>query len=314
MTAITIRPAGPEDTTQILDVLRAALGETPLLRRTPELWAWKHHLNPFGESLVLVAEVGGTIVGVRAFMRWDLQTSTGETIRCVRAVDTATHPDHLRQGIFRRLTEAAVERARDEGIDLIFNTPNATSGAGYLKMGWQPVGDIGVIARIRLGRVAPVDPAEVPRLTDHVVDPSAVFPAPPARTGRGLRTPRDETYLRWRFDAHPTARYGAIRTGDGVAVVRANVRSGRRELVLSDVLGVVRPRLFREVARRSRSRYVATWFSPPAPERRIAARALYAPIPGLRTLTLMARPLTALPVDVTDLANWDLTVSDLELL
>lgn len=314
MTALTIRPARPQDTPQILEVLRAALGESPLLRRTPELWAWKHEVNPFGPSLVLVAEAAGRVVGVRAFMRWDLITTDGERIRCVRAVDTATHPDHLRRGIFRRLTEAALDEARDQGIQLVFNTPNAKSGAGYLKMGWRPVGDIGVIVRPRLGRVAPVDPDTLPRLADHLDAAEPLFPAPPARPGRGLRTPRDEAYLRWRFEGHPTARYAAVRTGGAMAVARANLRSGRRELILSDVLGPTDSKLFREVARRSRARYVATWFSPPAPERRVARRALYAPIPGLRTLTLMARPLTSLPVDVHHLGQWDLAVSDLELL
>ncbi len=314
MTGPSIRLARPDDLPQILDVLRAALGETPLLRRTPELWRWKHVENPFGPSLVLVAEADGRVVGVRAFMRWELETPDGDTLRCVRAVDTATHPDYLRRGIFRRLTESAIEYARDEGVDLVFNTPNAKSGAGYLKMGWRTVARLGVIVRWRTGRVAPLDSDTVPRLDDHVAAVDPLDPLPPARRGHGLRTPRRDAYLHWRFSQHPTARYGAVRFGSGTAVVRPNVRAGRRELVVSDVLGDATAGLFREVAKRNRSRYVATWFSPAAPERRIARRALYAPVPGLRTLTLVARPLRSLPVDVFDLGNWDLAVSDLELL
>ncbi len=311
---IAIRPARPDDLPQILDVLRAALGETPLLRRTPALWNWKHLDNPFGPSLVLVAEHAERVVGVRAFMRWELELPDGQVLRCVRAVDTATHPDHLRRGIFRRLTETAVEMAQTEGVDLIFNTPNATSGAGYLKMGWRRVGDLGVIVRPRVGPVAPIDPDDLPRLTDHVARTDPLEPYPTPRAAVALRTPRREGYLRWRFERHPTARYAAIRRGGGAGIIRANVRRGRRELVLSEVLGDVDPSLFREVARRSTSRYVATWFSPSAPERRLARRALYASVPGLRTLTLVARPLRPLPVDVFDLQNWDLSVSDLELL
>jgi hypothetical protein len=38
------------------------------------------------------------------------------------------------------------------------------------------------------------------------------------------------------------------------------------------------------------------------------------PVPGVRSLTLVARPLRELPIDVLSLANWDLALSDLELL
>jgi hypothetical protein len=43
-------------------------------------------------------------------------------------------------------------------------------------------------------------------------------------------------------------------------------------------------------------------------------RAGLMPVPGVRPLTLMARPLGELDVDVLDMSSWDLAVSDLELL
>ncbi len=149
---ITVRPYIDDDLAAVLDLLRAALGETPLLRRTPELFTWKHIANPFGRSIMLLAEVDGRVAGLRAFMRWDLVTPEGETLRCVRAVDTATHPDFQRLGIFRRLTLAALEQAAADGIDMVFNTPNPKSGAGYLSMGWTEVGSIGVLAAPSRGR------------------------------------------------------------------------------------------------------------------------------------------------------------------
>ncbi len=57
----------------------ARLSARPLSsRRTPELFAWKHIDNPFGRSIILVAEAEGTIAGLRAFMRWELTTPGGE--------------------------------------------------------------------------------------------------------------------------------------------------------------------------------------------------------------------------------------------
>ena len=64
-------------------------------------------------------------------------TTNGITFRCVRAVDTATHPDFQRRGIFRLLTRPGSKWRAEQGLDLIFNSPNEKSGAGYLTMGWQ---------------------------------------------------------------------------------------------------------------------------------------------------------------------------------
>ena len=64
---ITTRILDDSDVPPVLDLLRAALGEPPLLRRTPELFAWKHFDNPFGRSMALLAEADDRIVGLRAF-------------------------------------------------------------------------------------------------------------------------------------------------------------------------------------------------------------------------------------------------------
>ena len=144
--AVHVRSYRDEDLPAVLDLLRASLGESPLLQRTPELFRWKHVDNPFGPSVMLVAEVDETVVGLRAFMRWELDYG-GDTIQCGRAVDTATHPDYLRRGIFRLLTMEALDVARDVGLQLIFNTPNERSRPGYLKMGWSDVGPIRVLVR-----------------------------------------------------------------------------------------------------------------------------------------------------------------------
>jgi len=142
----SVRPYEDSDLDGVLGVLKAALGEPPGLQRTPELFRWKHLDNPFGRSLMLVAEIDGHIAGFRALMRWDLETPHG-IIRCGRAVDTATHPDFQRRGIFKRLTMNAIDAATADGVDMIFNTPNAKSGAGYMKMGWSEVGPIGIMIR-----------------------------------------------------------------------------------------------------------------------------------------------------------------------
>ncbi len=137
-----IRESSPNDIPEIVEVLKSSLGEVDL-PLTETIWRYKHESNPFGNSLVLVAEENGEIIGVRAFMAWEW-TINKETFKSYRAVDTATHPMHQGKGVFKKLTLNALEKAKNSGIDLIFNTPNNQSRPGYLKMGWEIVGKIKV--------------------------------------------------------------------------------------------------------------------------------------------------------------------------
>ncbi len=132
-----IRECEPGDIPQIIEVLKASLGETSS-KKTEEVWKYKHVENPFGRSLVLVAVENDKIIGVRAFMRWQWQLGE-QVFSTFRAVDTATHPDHQGKGVFKKLTLKAIEIAKEQGNDFIFNTPNAQSLPGYLKMGWKEV-------------------------------------------------------------------------------------------------------------------------------------------------------------------------------
>ncbi len=316
MADLVVRHARDDDIPRILETLRAALGETALSRRTPELWDWKHVTNPFGRSLVVVAEDRGRIAGVRAMMRWELRTPDGFRLRCLRPVDTATHPDYHRQGIFRELTMTALDEARAEGVDLVFNTPNKRSAPGYLNMGWRHVANLGVLVRHRLGRSVTPSRDTPPSIADmapglHVLDRRV--PDATDRTPLGLRTPRSESYLHWRFEAHPTASYGYLAGTNGdVVFARASSRGSASELVVSDLFGTD-SNMIRLLARSARARYLAGWFSPNTPERRLAVRGGMIPLP-IRTLRLVAIPLSELDLDVFDLASWDLATSDLELL
>ena len=124
----------------MLSLLRRSLGG----ERTERFWRWKHEQNPFGRSPVLLAFDDDKLVGLRAFMRWTFNGS----IRAVRAVDTVTDPEYRGRGIFTLLTKRLIEEVDAE---FVFNTPNAKSGPGYEKLGWERLGRIDVWARPALG-------------------------------------------------------------------------------------------------------------------------------------------------------------------
>ncbi|RAI94156.1 GNAT family N-acetyltransferase [Algoriphagus yeomjeoni] len=135
-----IRKATPGDLPEIVNLLRASLGES-LIPKSEALWNWKHVENPFGKSPALVAEEAGSICGVRVFLRWEFRQGE-RIIKACRAVDTAIHPDYQGKGLFKNLTLSLIEEIKSEGVDLIYNTPNTQSLPGYLKMGWEKWGKL----------------------------------------------------------------------------------------------------------------------------------------------------------------------------
>jgi len=130
-----IRQGTDFDLPEVISLLRISLGEDRI-PKTEALWNWKHRQNPFGQSPVLVAEIEGKIIGVRAFLKWEYLRD-GQALLAQRAVDTAVHPNFQGKGIFSQLTRKLLEISRLEGTELIFNTPNSKSTPGYLKLGWE---------------------------------------------------------------------------------------------------------------------------------------------------------------------------------
>lgn len=222
-----IRRATPADETAVLALLGASLGWGDD-ERFASFFAWKHKENPFGESPGWVAVDGERIVGFRTFLRWELEGPAG-VIRAVRAVDTATHPDYQRQGIFSRLTRQALEEVTAEGVDLVFNTPNDRSGPGYLKLGWLQVGRLTVAARptspralVRLaGARCQADRWSLPigtgqPATEVVSDPAVVDLLASQPRFSGLCTRRSPEFLAWRYGSEVLG-YRAVLAGDDPA-------------------------------------------------------------------------------------------------
>jgi GNAT superfamily N-acetyltransferase len=244
---VIIREAGSGDIAQILEVCSAALGwSDPEWDR--QLFLWKHNQNAFGPSLVLVAEDASGILAVRPLMQWRFRCHEG-SIRAARAVDTATRPDAQGRGLFRKLTEYGLERLRAQGVSFIFNTPNAKSRPGYLKLGWHEAGrvDFGIrvsspmaLARIARSRVAATKPSvETPDLG---MDPETflgTLPVITERTGRRWRTDHDLQTLLWRYAQGPVTYRALPMSGTAGAIVRVRERGQARELLVAEQIGQV---------------------------------------------------------------------------
>ncbi|HSI93853.1 MAG TPA: GNAT family N-acetyltransferase, partial [Jiangellaceae bacterium] len=291
--------------------------------RNAAFFGWKHYENAFGASPAWVALDGDRIVGLRTLMRWEFDTPDG-LVRAVRAVDTATHPDHQGRGIFSALTLQAIDELRAEGVDFVFNTPNDKSRPGYLKMGWQPVGrlptglrpaSLRAVPRIAAARV----PADLWSTGSDAGLPAAEALADEAAVTRlldttpranGVATRRTSKYLRWRYGFEPLA-YRAMLAGssaaDGMLLFRLRRRGSATELAVADLMlpepsATAARRLIRAALRATGADYALGL-------RTVPANGLL-PLPGQGPM-LTWRALTADTMPTLD--RWQLSLGDIEL-
>jgi GNAT superfamily N-acetyltransferase len=333
---IAVRPYGAGDEASVLELLRAALGGGPANQRPSGFFRWKHLESPFGPSYMLVAEIDGRLIGLRALMRWRF-VAGDRTIRAARAVDTATHPDYQGMGVFSRLTRAALETVAGE-VDLIFNTPNGKSGPGYLKLGWREVGRVPVAVRVRrplrllggLRAPAPAGPAPpapaVPaaQVLQRAGEVALLLEREAARSpaaARRLSTPRDVAYLSWRYGAAPLLGYRAVteeRDSElaGVAIFRVRPRGRLWESTIAEVLAGgdqrTAARLLRRVARAAPVDHLTFHAPAGSPLARAATRSGFLRSPA--GIAMVVNPLAqGIHPDPTDLGAWALSLGDLEV-
>ena len=233
-----IREAKQEDIDSIIVLLQASLGES-LLKKSAEIWNFKHIINPFGESTVLLAEEDATLIGVRAFMNWRWQFGN-QVWNAYRAVDTATHPNQQGKGIFKKLTLQALEEIQQKGDCFVFNTPNDQSRPGYLKMGWQEVGKIKVALVPTFFYALSYFFSKVKvesTITTLQLQTLCEIHNRQLAIKNVLFTPKSASYLKWRYEENPLQTYFVYSTPD--CYVAMNVKKNRffNELRVVEIIG-----------------------------------------------------------------------------
>ena len=255
-------------------------------------------------------------------MRWEFLVD-GRPVKAVRAVDTATHPDHRGRGVFAGLTQHALDVLRDDGVAFVFNTPNDRSRPGYLAMGWQPVRRLAVLARPRsllaLGRIARARTAaekwSVPSTVgvpaaEAFTDAGAVAALLDSTPRSGLGTNRTAAYLTWRYGFEPLG-YRALTVdgpGSGLAVFRLRRRGPAVEVAVCEELvpggdANATRRLLRRVLKETGADY-AVRLGDHLPRARFVPLVGRGPILVCRDLGLMTIP---------ERGRWHLGLGDVEL-
>ena len=297
-----IRRASEADIPQILNVLKLSLGETSS-QKTEDVWRYKHIDNPFGKSLVLVAEEDNVIVGVRAFMRWKWQKGK-KIYSSFRAVDTATDPKFQGKGIFKKLTLKALNLGIEDGDDFVFNTPNEQSKPGYLKMGWEIVDRIPVDLAflIPFGKINEI---KSQKISVHSLEENSKYNS----EERVIFTPKDSNFLEWRYKNCMLQDYLIFEQED--LFVAAYIKSHKyfKELRISEFIGNTNnPAALKQIsnwAKKSKIFLITssqTLFKP-AVNRKIG------PVLTLKNLNLSREELDCF----SNISNWSNSLGDLEL-
>ena len=207
---MNIRVSDKNDITRIVDLLKLSLGEG-YVKKSEEIWNYKHQDNPFGASHVLLAlEDDETFIGVRAFMQWRWQKGK-ELYKTFRAVDTSTHPLHQGKGIFKKLTLLAIDEISKQNTSFIFNTPNDQSRPGYLKMGWEVVDKINValIPTLVYSIKFLFSKSYIPsnEISDEGLENLCKKHNSYFELKNVFFTPKSSLFLRWRYEINPMQQY-----------------------------------------------------------------------------------------------------------
>lgn len=286
-----------------LDLVRLALGGgTERSPRTPEFFSWKHSQSPFGQSFSLGVRClrSADLVGLRLFQPWNF-LSGGDSIRGVRAVDTCTHPDHQRKGIFSYLTRLALQDLASEKVDLVFNTPNKKSLPGYLKLGWELFCEVPIMIRaVPVGRRV-TGSHDRQSLEDvlrmfSVADVEHLLAA--TRVDSGFQIDKSLRYLQWRYSGHPTVKYYYSFLSEAnelraLAVWCETSRFGLRELALCELFSQAPPaasELIVDILSKSCCHFAVTAFRHPSYGEGFWSELGFRRVP-LKTLSVTVLPL-----------------------
>ena len=234
----SVQPLVPADLPEALAALTDAFG-----KKFDEQWyRWKHQSGPYGSSWAWVARDVDGLLGLRILLPWRFSGPEGE-MSAARPCDTVTVPRARGRGVFRSLTEFALDQLSDE-VDLLFNTPNENSLPGYLKMGFEPWAEVGTrFALVRPDRSQLTEQLAVPTEPNGIVE-----------------TVRSQDFMSWRYERCPVHSYRGFSLANADdrngAVVRVRMTRGRRVVVFAELWGPepVRRVLVRSVCRTLGSR------------------------------------------------------------
>ncbi len=137
----------PGDEQGILELWRLVFSEGEQERGTLAYWNWQFRDNPAGLASIRIAADREKIVGQYAVIPMRLQIQ-GRPVTATLSLDTMTHPDYRRQGMFETLATELYAELDKAGVPIIYGFPNDNSLGGFVKkLQWTHICSLPVYVR-----------------------------------------------------------------------------------------------------------------------------------------------------------------------
>lgn len=289
---------------------------------------WKHVKNPCGQSIIAYARCldTGNIAGIRAFMSSRLHFK-GNIYLAFQPCDTATLPSYLRQGLFSRLTRMAISHAQNMGGHLLFNFPNKFSKNGYLKLGWEYLGQLniyvrpvsaGIIRRVFSGTSSVernnYDNTVLPDLMIGNMSEYFIKKITSSEDHKYVHGFRDLEHLKWRM-SKPCNTYQYVSTEDAACLIRLGTYHRLKEACIVDVIFKKTPEinsftmLLRQIIRQIKPAMITAVLTKDHPLNKYYRKSYFISVPNHSNFTVYPISDT---FSQTDLLKWALSAYDID--
>jgi len=227
---MNIRPFCSEDLPQVLKLMADNYGR----HYSPEWWKWKHEDNPFGKSIIRVAEDDGQIVGTRSLWAWNFNYM-GRSVKAYQPCDTLVDRAYRGKGLFSKMTLDAISEAIRMEAQFLYNFPNNNSVAGYLKLGWQLVDNIPWYIKVTQISGLPSFNKQLKRriLDQNFCETVKVVPKEKQLdTSSIFKTLWSNKYIQWRYNNELLGKYKSFGNSSDSNIYSLYNNKGLKELVL----------------------------------------------------------------------------------
>jgi GNAT superfamily N-acetyltransferase len=105
-----------------------------------DYFKWKYYKNPCGEAVCFIA-LDGRKVGAFYGVIPEIYEINGKKIKVYQSMDTMTHPNYQRRGLFTKLANLTYQHILDnEGKLILTGIPGGNSYPGFVKkLGWKDI-------------------------------------------------------------------------------------------------------------------------------------------------------------------------------
>lgn len=210
---MNIEPYRDSDKAKVLALMQEIFSSEKMRKAAyfnKEFWRWQYLENPYGKAVTMLAKDGEEVVGQYANIPVNIKFN-GTTLISSVTIDLMVKKAYRRQGLFRKMAEAANDKLLESGIALSFAFPSrAGSYSGFVeKLGWFRVGDLKTQVKFIFPKFSKdkrrASGIEIDRIGSFSDEADIIWGRLKHSVTIGII--RNKEYLNWRYFKNPSGDY-----------------------------------------------------------------------------------------------------------